>query len=95
MDHEESLGTVVTGMLENSSAEKAGIQIGEAVLSVDDIKVNDVYELRASLKGKLGQNVNVELKDIKNDYIDYITLLIFLFCLQRKTKICLLLYLVQ
>lgn len=60
------LGTVVFGMLEDSSAAKAGIEAGEAVLSIDGEPVKDVFAVREVLKDKLGKEVSVLLKDIKD-----------------------------
>lgn len=64
--HQNVIGTVVSGMLTGSSAEKSGIQLGEAILTVDNLPIKNVYDLRDSLKGKLNQDVTVRLKDIRN-----------------------------
>lgn len=43
-------GVYVTGLMENGSAEEAGIEEGDIVLEVEDVKVNTVTELQ----GKIG-----------------------------------------
>jgi regulator of sigma E protease len=62
-----TLGTVVSGLMPDSPAERAGIELGEAILSIDGMKIANITELRDSLKGKLGQDVKVELMDVRND----------------------------
>jgi regulator of sigma E protease len=64
----ETLGAVVTGMLDGSSAKTAGVQLGEAILEIDSLPITDVYSLRDSLKGKLGQDVTVKLQDVRVEY---------------------------
>lgn len=64
----QMLGTVVTGMVDGSSAQKADIQIGEAILEVDGAAVKDVHGLREALKGKLGKDVDIKLQDVRVDY---------------------------
>ncbi len=62
------LGTVVTGMLDGSSAQQSDIQIGEAILEIDSITIKDVHSLREALKGKLGQEVEIKLQDVRAEY---------------------------
>ncbi|MBN1162137.1 site-2 protease family protein [Patescibacteria group bacterium] len=59
-----SIGTVVTGIREDSPAAQAGIKYGEAVISIDGAEVSTVEGVKDILKGKLGTTVNVTLRDM-------------------------------
>ncbi len=61
------LGTVVSGLMPESPAEKTGIELGEAIMNIDGSSINDITQLRDALKGKLGQDVSVELMDVRNE----------------------------
>lgn len=67
--HENSIGTVITAMQKDSGSEKAGAQVGEAISSIDNIKVNNVTDVRNALKGKEGKEVSVELLDMRKDIL--------------------------
>ena len=62
----EELGTVVTDIQEGSGAEKAGLQLGEAIVEIDGVKVTDVKDVRAQLVGKQDMGVEVKLVDYKD-----------------------------
>lgn len=66
---ERQVGTVVTAMLDESNAKLAGIEIGEVVTAIDDMQVNTVEDLRSALKGKVGNDVKVTLRDIGAGYL--------------------------
>jgi regulator of sigma E protease len=66
----KELNTVVGSIEKGKAAETAGIQLGEAVLSIDGVKVNNAKELRAQLVGKTDKEVEVKLMDLKN-FNDY------------------------
>ncbi|OGC46313.1 hypothetical protein A2V49_00415 [candidate division WWE3 bacterium RBG_19FT_COMBO_34_6] len=59
------LNTVVSGFSDNSSAKNAGVKYGEAVISIDDVKVTNVQEIRDAVKDKPNQDVSVLLKDLR------------------------------
>jgi regulator of sigma E protease len=67
----------VTDIQKDSPAELAGIKYGEAVLKINGMEVVDVEDVREQLSGKLGQNVEVVLRDMtqrSQDSIRTITL---------------------
>jgi regulator of sigma E protease len=59
-------GTVVTEVAPESPAEKAGLEFGEAIVTIDGVPVNGVEDVKKELAGKLEQDVTVVLADIKN-----------------------------
>lgn len=61
----EKIKTVVSGIQEGSAAEKAGIELGEAIVSVDGISIEDVYKLREVLKETQEREVQIVLKDLR------------------------------
>ena len=63
--HEEIIGAVVTSLEKGSAAEKAGISLGEAILQIDDVQVNNALDIRKALENKGDTEVSVLLKDIK------------------------------
>lgn len=56
--------TVITQLKEDGPAEQAGIQLGEAIISIDGVSVSTFEEVKNNLKGKLEQDVIVGLKDM-------------------------------
>lgn len=55
-------GIYVSGLTENGSAEKAGIEIGDVITKVEDIEVNNVSELQEQIgKYRPGDKVTVML----------------------------------
>ena len=62
---QSSINTVVTAFSTVSSAEKAGIQRGEAVIEINSVAVYNVSDIRKELDGKVGQNVRVMLMDVR------------------------------
>ena len=56
-------GVLVTGLVEGSGAEKAGVQPGDVLLAVDDRPVRSTADIRAALRDHQGgDSVNVRLK---------------------------------
>lgn len=62
--------TVVFDMSENSGAQKAGIEAGEAIMEVDGAKVYNINDVRTAVSGKIGQEVEITLLDIKDHSYD-------------------------
>jgi len=62
---QSSINTVVTAFSPSSSAEKAGVQRGEAVIEINSVAVYGVTDIRKELDGKVGQNVRVMLMDVR------------------------------
>jgi len=60
------INTVVMSYVENSAAEKAGIQTGEAVLEIDGVPVYSVSDIHRELEFKAGQEVMVLLMDVRS-----------------------------
>ncbi|MBP7927937.1 site-2 protease family protein, partial [Patescibacteria group bacterium] len=58
--------TVIAGFAENSPAEVAGIQLGEAIVKVGDISVSNIEEVRTAVASKVNQSVPVEVKDLRD-----------------------------
>ncbi|RJR28048.1 hypothetical protein C4561_00915 [candidate division WWE3 bacterium] len=63
---EAIIGTVVTALEEGSPAESSGIELGEAVMKIDDSPVYSSKDIRSVLENKRDQVVTVELMDIKD-----------------------------
>ncbi len=57
--------TVVFGFEKDSSAQKAGVELGEAILEIDGNRVFNVYDVRYQIKDKGGKEVWVKLLDTK------------------------------
>lgn len=55
--------TMIFDMEEGSPAKEAGMVPGEVVLKVDGQEIHDVYDLRESLSGKAGIEVEIETLD--------------------------------
>jgi serine protease Do len=56
-------GVLVTGLVEGSGAEKAGVQAGDVILAVDDRPVHGTADIRTALRDHQGgDRVNVRLK---------------------------------
>ena len=64
----EKTGTVVMDVQKDSGAQKAGVLLGDAVKSIDGVSVNSITELRNELKGKAGQEVQVEILDMQKPF---------------------------
>ncbi len=63
---ENIIGTVVVDVQKGSGADKAGVQLGEAVLSINGVAVNNVQNVHDRLVGKVNQLVKVKLLDLRN-----------------------------
>ena len=77
-EHDFKLGnpnyidTVVFDMTEDSGATNAGIEAGEAIVEIDGAEVFNIDDVRNAVSGKVGQEVEVKVVDIKNrDYDKY------------------------
>lgn len=57
--------TVIFGFENDSSAQKAGAELGESILEIDGKKVSNVFEVRAQIKEKGNKEVWVKLLDTK------------------------------
>lgn len=57
--------TVVMSFLKDSAAQKAGMEPGEAILTVNGVSVDSVKSVRELIKDKVGQKVSVEVKDLR------------------------------
>lgn len=62
----EELNTIVADVQKDSGADKAGIELGEAVMEVGGVEVKNVKDVRALLVGKQDQDVEVRLVDFKD-----------------------------
>ncbi|MFH1648255.1 MAG: M50 family metallopeptidase [Patescibacteria group bacterium] len=75
-DHDFKLGlpnyidTVVFDMSEDSGALKAGIEAGEAIVEIDGRQVLNIDDVRNAVSGKIGQEVELKLLDIKDRSYD-------------------------
>lgn len=65
-----SIGTVVTGFQDGSYAKDAGVQVGEAILAIDDVAVYTVSDVRAQVADKTDKFVKVSLLDLKKNATD-------------------------
>ena len=59
------ISTVVSGFGEEAPAERAGVQLGEAIIKINGVAVNNVDDVRRELSGTLGQPVELEVIDLK------------------------------
>jgi len=46
------IGPVITGVLKNSPADKAGLRVGDIIVSIDGTEFSDEYELSEFIKEK-------------------------------------------
>ncbi len=67
-----SIDTVVSAFSEGSPADTAGVEIGEAIMEIDGVPVNNVEEIRAAVKEKPNQEVVVLVKDMKRNTKDVV-----------------------
>lgn len=58
--------TVVTSFSDNSPAQKAGVEAGEAILTIDGNPVSNVEDIRNEVKDKAGQEVSLYLKNLRS-----------------------------
>lgn len=61
---EQIYSTMILDMEKGSPSEKAGMKLGDVVLSVDGQEIKNVYDLRNSLSGNAGNQVNIKTLDI-------------------------------
>ncbi len=57
--------TVVFGFEDGSSAQKAGVELGESIQEINGTRVFNVYDVRYQIKDKGGQEIWVKLLDTK------------------------------
>lgn len=62
--------TVVSGFSENSPALQSGVQPGEAIVSIDNVNVTSLEDIRDQLIDKPNTEVSVTLKDIRSNTKD-------------------------
>jgi len=62
--NEETYSTMVFDMEEGSPSKVSGMKVGEVILSIDGNEIKDVYDLRKSLSGKAGSEVEIKALDI-------------------------------
>lgn len=56
------IGPVITGVLRNSPADKAGLKVGDIIVSIDDTEFSDEYELSQFIKQKNpGDRVSIKV----------------------------------
>ncbi len=60
-----STNTVVSGFIQNSNAEKAGITLGEAILTIDDVPVKNLEEIRTVVQPKPNEIVTLRVRDLR------------------------------
>jgi regulator of sigma E protease len=63
--NQHTISTVITDISDDSAAMGSGIELGEAILTIDGVRVFNVDDVRRELKGKVDQEVLVELEDLK------------------------------
>jgi len=63
---EKILGTLVIDVQKDSGAYKAGVQLGEAVMSIDGVAVNNIEGVHAQLAGKATKPVKITLLSFKD-----------------------------
>lgn len=62
---EEKVNTVIAGYIDNSNAQKAGAELGDAILKIDDKPVFSVSDVRKAVSEKQGNSVTLLLTDLK------------------------------
>jgi regulator of sigma E protease len=65
-----STKTIVSGFSEESPAEAVGIEVGEAIVKIDEVEVKNIEEIRNAVGDKSGQEVTVLLKDMRRNTED-------------------------
>lgn len=61
IEPEAARGLLVTAVMTDSAADKAGIQVGDVVVAIDGQPTTDHAHLLAALNGKVGKTVQVRL----------------------------------
>ncbi len=75
IDYSVTSGVLVVRTTVGGSCAKAGIQAGDVITKIGDIKVNNVAELRYYLyKHNPGETINITFKRLKNEYTVQIVL---------------------
>jgi regulator of sigma E protease len=59
------INTVVTSFAQDSPAREAGIELGEAVMTIDGVPVYNVQDIRDEVQGKPGEEVSLVVRDLK------------------------------
>ena len=54
-------GVLVGRVTEDSAAEKAGIQVGDLIVGVEDDEIEDAGDLREALRSRAGESVRIDL----------------------------------
>jgi serine protease Do len=75
IDYSVTSGVLVVRVTPGGSCSKVGMQPGDVITKIGDIKVNNVAELRYYLyKHSPGETINVTFKRMKNEYTVQVTL---------------------
>ena len=68
------IGIYVKGLVEGSSAEKAGIKVGDIIQEINGVKIETFIELQTQLQYcKAGQDITVTVKTLKNGRYEDVT----------------------
>ncbi len=57
----ERPGLLISGIVEGSAAEDAGIRVGDLIVSVGGQEISQLREIRQALRGKAGESVRIEV----------------------------------
>lgn len=63
---EEIYKTVVFDMEDNSAAKQYGINVGDVILKIDGVSINEVTDMRKALSGKAGKTVEIEVLNLND-----------------------------
>ncbi len=58
---DEEIGVLVSKIVDNSPAEKAGMQVGDLIVSVAGEPISDTRDLRSALRDKTGESFSVDV----------------------------------
>jgi len=65
-----STDTVITSFSDDSPAQAAGLEVGDAVVSIDGVPVHNVEDIRGVVRDKPNQEVTVLVRDLKRNLQD-------------------------
>jgi regulator of sigma E protease len=61
-----TIGTVISDVQDGSAAQKAGVSLGTAILSVDGVSVSNTTDVKRQLADRVGQEVTLVMEDLKD-----------------------------
>jgi len=61
----ETANTVVASYTEDSAGKEAGIEVGEAIIEINDVPVYSINDVRSQVKDKAGREIKVLLMDLR------------------------------